>query len=344
MQPSNHRLVEFLIRARAVGRRRVVSVALLDLGLAAAGVVLLALLVTTFSLRGDLAAAGIALTLAALSGVSVYRIWAALRGRYRSELTTAEQIARTRGPLTPGGDPELDAVLRHEILGAAQLHAGLRGNERRQHLGSRSLASAYVAEVGERAASRDHRRAVPGVRWGTRVLGLTVLVASAGLATTLPSLTTALALILGAVDGRPPEPPRPVWSSLDLKIEYPVHTGRPIRHVPNPSGALRVPAGTRIDVQLRATEPAEAVRVVVVPDAPELSRAVDPELFDLESDDREGLMWSGEFTVRAGGTWMVVMLDDEDGDIARRSPPLPLELEPDAPPEVELLPLPSTLR
>lgn len=333
------------MRARAVGRRRVGSAALLDLVLAAAAVALLALLVTTFSLRGDLAAAAIALCLAALSGVSVYRIWAAIRGRYRTELTTAEEIARTRGPLVSGGDPDLDAVLRHEILGAAQLHAGLRGHEQsRQHLGSRSLASAYVAEVGERAASRDHRLAVPTVRWGVRVLGLTVLVASAGLATTLPSLTTALALILGAVDGRPPEPPRPVWSSLDLEIEYPAHTGRPTRHVPNPSGALRVPAGTRIKVDLRATEPSEAVRVVVIPDAPELSRAVDPELFDLAGNDRDGLMWSGEFTVRAGGSWMVVMLDDEDGDVARRSPPLPLELEPDAPPEVELLPLPPSQR
>src|SRR5690606_16633609 len=78
----------------------------------------------------------------------------------------------------------------------------------------------------------------------------------------------------------------------------------------------------------------------------------DPEVIDLEpgtgDDDRR---WTGSFTVRGSGTWVVALLDDPDqrdpealAVAARRSAPMRVEIEPDAMPEVELLPLPEWQR
>jgi hypothetical protein len=346
MQPSNHRLLGFVLRARAAGRRRSIAVALADLGLTGASLALLGLVVTTFSLRGDLAAAGIALAFALTLGGSSYRIWRAFTARFRDPISTARVIARTRGVLSPRGSVEVDGVLRHEILGATQLLEGLvdDGARGRQHQGSKGLANQYVASIGERVASRDPGYAVPRPRWRSRLLAFAAVVAAAAGTVTLPGIDVGAGLLLSASDGRPPTPPQPVWSSLDLTIRYPAHTTRPTRKVPNPSGALRVPAGTEIDLAMQATAEAEHVRVVVNYDAAELHQAPPPELFDLTPDEEVEHGWNGTFTVRGGGTWTIVLLDDEDDDDPRRSPPLALELEPDLPPEVELLPLPPNQR
>ena len=165
-----------------------------------------------------------------------------------------------------------------------------------------------------------------------------------------PDLQRGAELLVAAEDGRPPEPPRPLWSSLELTLVYPAHTHRPDRVVPNPSGALRVPAGTEVAVRLRATEPAKAGRIVLIHDPEEQVDAPAPQRFDLEPFDDgpepqegSGQWWQGSITTRGSGTWSVVLLDDpSDSATARRSVPLALELEVDAPPEVELRPLPES--
>ncbi len=84
--------------------------------------------------------------------------------------------------------------------------------------------------------------------------------------------------------------------------------------------------------------------MVVVYDTPELARAREPELFELESIAGT---WQGGFIVRGAGSWTVVAIDDLDDDdqrSTRRSPTMRIELEADGPPEVELLPLPEGQR
>lgn len=344
MLPSKHRLLEFLSRARAVGLRRRAMISILDLLLAAAAIALLGLLVTTFSLRGDLGSAGIALAWAAALGGTGYRIWRAIAVDFGSLHQTARVVARTPGPLDDKREAGAGAVLRHEVLAATELLGGLDGDAAgKQHLGSKSLASSYVASVGERVASRQPALAVPPARYKARLLVLAGVGAAAALMSLFPAAALAAQLLLSGLDGRPPQPPQPVWSALDLSIEYPEHTGRPTRRVPNPSGALRVPAGTVISLDMETTVPAQFVRVVVNYDSPELTNAYAPETFALASDTG-GTHWTGAFTARGSGTWTIVLLDDEDEAPSRRSPSLPLELEPDAPPEVELLPLPPSQR
>jgi hypothetical protein len=115
--------------------------------------------------------------------------------------------------------------------------------------------------------------------------------------------------------------------------------------VPNPSGALRVPAGTTVQLQMTARHPAQAGRVVLTYDPTELTDAHAPEIVELQGTDEAGLTWSGAFEVRGTGSWTLVLLDDDDDiDSSRRSAALPLQLEPDRAPEVELLPLPRAQR
>ncbi|MCA9655420.1 MAG: hypothetical protein KC501_36230, partial [Myxococcales bacterium] len=212
--------------------------------------------------------------------------------------------------------------------------------------GSPRLAASYVADVAHRLCADDiePRRALPGPRWRPRAVALAGLVVATVMASQGP-LVDGVGLLLAGVDGRPPTPPEPVWSAMRLRLQYPPHTKRPVREVPNPSGALRVPAGTVVEVELDARQPAEAGRVVINYDADELTTAPPPEVVPLRATDEGRLQWSGAFTVRATGSWTVVLLDDEDDELddsARRSAALPLQEEPDRAPEIELLPLPAS--
>jgi hypothetical protein len=342
MPARRNALTSFLGRARTRARRREIGALAADSVLTAIGLGLAGAVISATTRRGDLAAAGTALALAAAAGAGTWRLRAAMR-RHRDLLATARVIARHRGPLGAASPPGADADLRSEILGAAELAAG-----RAAHAGSPGLRDAYVDDVGHRVAHRDPARAVPRPAWRARVAAAAVLVALAAGFSLHPSAGPGLELLASARDGRPPSPPRPVWRELELTIVYPAHTDRPPRPVLNPTGALRVPAGTRLDLALHATQAAQAVRVVVVYDADELREPPPPELFDLERPDPRGapLRWTGSVTVRGGGSWTVVLLDDEDDDPERavRSPLLPLELEPDLAAEIDLRPLPAEQR
>ncbi|MBL4687110.1 MAG: hypothetical protein JKY37_21115 [Nannocystaceae bacterium] len=361
-------------------------------------------------LRGDLVRPGL---IWATLGFACLRLLFALRHMrhtLRANLETAKRVATTTGPLRRvlPSDPvdarssRTDRLLRHELLAATELTLALNaanrdaanrdaanrdaangdaGNERVRWaaLGSELLAQRYVQDVEQRlsATDVDARWALPRTNLRHRVIAL-ALVTLGGLVSVLASATLAngLGLWIAGVDATPPVPPEPVWSTMSLQLDYPAYTGRPRRVVPNPSGALRVPAGTEVTVRLTARRPAAAGRLLVNYDAAELSDAPPPELYSLtpvEPDPasadndgdaaasqavpgtaaapvgkhRPGMRWQGTFVARGSGTWTLVLLDsddDEPGDSSRRSPPLPLSQESDRPPEVELRPLPRERR
>ncbi|MEX1363347.1 MAG: hypothetical protein AB1Z98_09490, partial [Nannocystaceae bacterium] len=339
-----------LRRARAASRRRTTARVLLDTSMVAVAATVAAALVAGWTLRGDLAAIG--WTLAIGAGLTGLVLHAVIRGRRAlgTDLTTARAIAHYGAPLGHADSPARareHRLLRHELLAATELAEALAAGNTGPHAGSPRLAAHYIADVAHRlvADDVDARRALPGPRWRPRMIALAGLMVATVMATEGP-LVDGAGLLVAGVDGRPPTPPEPVWSSMRLRLEYPPHTKRPAREVPNPSGALRVPAGTVVTLEMDARETAEAGRVVINYDSAELTAAPPPEVVTLATEP-ESLRWTGSFTVRATGTWTVVLLDDEDDELddsARRSAALPLEQEPDRAPEIELMPLPDSRR
>ena len=326
--------------------------ALFDAALIACACAGLGAWIAGLSLRGDLAAPGAlgaaGLAIAVWIARSATRTWR----KFGKPRHTAQAIAHHRGPLgttEPHEDHSAgDRSLRHEILGAVELAAGAE-------VRSPELAAAYVEDVAERISAPriDPGLAVPGPAWRPRAAAGVVVGALAISCALAPTAVGGLALLLAAHDGRPPAPPEPAWSSLTLELTYPEHTRRPPRVVPNPSGALRVVAGTTVTLSLEAWRPAAAARAVLNYDpTPEVEHP-EPEVVDLEAlppdpEDPQaeaGLRFRGSFVARGSGTWTVVLLDEPDGDDdARRSAAMPLVLEADRAPEIELLPLPAAQR
>lgn len=346
------RIEAFVSAARRWAAARLLLVLVVDAILAAVALGLVATFAAAWSVRGDLARLGWQVGEAGAIAIMVGLGVAGARRRWWTPMHAARTLARTRGPLRPGAiatEAARDDALRHEILGALELaHAVERGDGERV-TGSAALVRRYVDEVAARlrASGADPRLALPRPRVGVRLAVATALVVTVGLAFASPTLSRGFTLLVTGTDGRPPTPPEPVWSALTLDLRYPAHTRRPPRTVPNPSGALRVPAGTEIAVGLTARRPARAGRVLLAHDPTELGAAPPPEIVELEAVDGEGMRWEGRFTARGPGSWTLVLLDDEDDaieDASRRSAALPLQLEPDRAPEVELMPLPRGQR
>ncbi|MFV8755952.1 DUF4175 family protein [Nannocystaceae bacterium ST9] len=330
------------------------SLRLLLAGIAiAAGWATLVVGAVAWSLRGDLGpfglvVGGLLLGLGALFGVR------RLLMRTRSPLALARAIARTPGPLhRVRADPRertRDEVLRHELLGATELWQAIELERELDTLGSPELAAAYVERIGRATLDIDPRLALARPRWSSWLAASVGALLAFGLLATSEPGAHAMTLLEAGIDGRPLPPPSPVWTSLELELDYPDHTRRPDRRVANPSGALRVPAGTIVRFDLVASDPEAAqIRVVLVHDASELGSASEPEVHLLSPDDAGH--FRGEMTVRGSGTWTAVRVDDDDDDdddedprTTSRSPAMRLELEPDAPPEVELQPLPEAQR
>ena len=291
--------------------------------LSAVGVGLVAVLAAGWSLRGDLAQPiWLALAVLAAVGIAVQEIRRSLRS-LGTPSRCAAAIARTRRPLaaTPGIDG--DRRLRQELLGAFDLLGAGSGRA-----GSAELRHVYVGDVEARLRDRGAtpRRALPAIPLHRMVAAAIVLAVFGSVMSSTSTFATGWPLLLEARDGRPSPPPEPVWSSLTLGLTYPPHTTRPPHTMPNPSGALRVPAGTEVTVELVARTPARAAALVVVADPTELSGAPTPERIALEPTDAEGLGFRGRFVVRGSGTWTVALLEDKDADLEaaqRRSAALP---------------------
>ncbi|MEM6290395.1 MAG: hypothetical protein AAGA54_03990 [Myxococcota bacterium] len=349
--PAPAPLTRFLTAAARAAALRRSTAAVFDAGLVVCAVLTAGAWIAGWTLRGDLVGPlALGTGIVAVTAWTAVTVRAAWRRYGRAERTAASVAAHAGplGPITEAGQRDADRSLRHEILGAFELI------DPTTQLGSPELAGAYVADV---AARISHPRieaalALPRPRWRARA----VAAAFVGLATITcglaPTAVGGLALLLAAHDGRPPAPPEPAWSSLTVELTYPAHTRRPARLVPNPSGALRVVAGTEVGLTLDAWRPAAAARAVLNYDPTEAVEAPPPEIVDLTAlppdtpQSPEGMRFSGSFTARGSGTWTVVLLDDPDDpdDEGRRSPAMPLLLEPDRAPEVELLPLPAAQR
>jgi hypothetical protein len=322
-------LRRLLDRVRWVAAGRAGLAALIDAALAASALAVVAAAGAAWTLRGDVAAQ---LWTLASAGTGVLALAFAAR-RFAAVAGTRERTAATiagaTGELGRPPDP-LDGALRHELRGAFDLLEG------RGRAGSAELRGAYIGDVERRLSARRIRpgAALGRARMARRLSMALVILATLLFASRFDAWTTGFDRFRHGIDAREPPPPQPVWSALSLELTYPEHTGRPQRTVPNPSGALRAPAGTRVHLSLTPRVVANAGAVVVAYDPDELSRAPASERAPLSAGP-EGTL-QGEFVVRGSGSWTVVLGEEED---AHRSAALPVELEPDRAPEIEVLPL-----
>ena len=316
--------------------RELAAAGLWSLG-AVAGLTVAGTVVTAETLRGDLTAP-LAITLAAVAtGVLGTRAVRRARRLAGTRHRTAHTIAQNRGPLTreSAADEAGSRALRREILAAVELTEAFSPGAA-VNRGSPDLAAAYVAGVTARVRPCAPRLAAPPLRARTPSLALASLtVLGAILAVAHPPVVRGFALLVLAEDGRPPVPPEPLWSSLSLTLVAPPHAGRPDRVVHNPSGSLRVLAGTHVELSLTTRRPVDELHALLAYDPSDALPAPAPERVDLVLS-ADGT-WSGSLVVRGGGSWRLVA----DGD-ADAAPAFPLELEPDDPPEVELAPLPRS--
>jgi hypothetical protein len=355
--PEAQLLRDYLRAVRRVSVRRSVRATVVDAGLFALSWSGLAIVWVGLSLRGDLGQhVGAALGLLLLGALMTLRIQQ-LRALLGSRVALARAISRASGPLrrlATTRERERDVILRHELLGATELWAGLESTEPTT-LRSPELASAYIARVGAQTAELDPSLALPRpARLPRALAGVLAASLAAGLflhPSLQPIAARGLELLRAGVDGRPAPEPQPVWTALVLVLDYPDYTRRPDRRVPNPSGSIRVPAGTVVSLELDAAGDADAVRVVVTHDASELASTHDAQIVELAAVGEVERRWTGSFTVRAPGSAVVALLDDsaphsaaELTAAARHSAPMRIELEADMLPEVELLPLPDSQR
>ncbi|MBL9102225.1 MAG: hypothetical protein JNL82_14770 [Myxococcales bacterium] len=308
----------------------------------AAGLVLIGSLVAGETSRGDLVAPATWTLATATAAALLVRAARRTRRMAGTRHRTAQTISQNLGPLTRGSSAgEADRGLRREILAAVELSEAFAAGAAAR--GSPDLAAAYVASVAARARACAPALAAPPLRARAPVAALAGLaVLGAILAAAHSTGARGLVLLLAAEDGRPPVPPEPLWSSLRLSLVAPSHAGRPDRAVQNPSGGLRVLAGTRVDLELTTRRPVGVLHAVLVYDPSDALPDPAPERIDLTpktdaNDPAAPTTWTGSLMVRGGGSWRLVADGDPDA-----APAFPLELEPDDPPEVELAPQPRS--
>jgi len=332
-------LLGFITEARRSGRRRLAVTALADASIASVLCLLLGAWIAAATLRGDLVAPLVAAGVLLAMTFSVVRLVVWGYRRWGTPLRAARTIADWPRPLGVRiGQEQLrqHKLLRHEILGAFELSAETENDH------SRTLAMVYVEDVGRRATARsiDPSLALPSPNGRARAWAAAALAVALAVAAGTSMPFSGLILLVQRADARPPAPRQAVWSALDLTLHYPAYTERPARSLANPTGALRVLAGTVIVVQLRAREPSEGGRLVLNYDGAELTDAPPAEIVDL-GGHADGWEWSGSFVARFPGTWTIVMHERGGPQAGDRSTPMRLELEVDRPPEIELLPLPQ---
>jgi len=321
-------LLRLVDRARMITLRHELAMALVVIAAGSTAIGALALVLTALTLRGDVTAPLAGALVCVLSAGVVLRAIRRIRRLAGGPLRTARTIAQT--PRS-----SLSAHARSDLLAALETWSALEtsGPHSPALLASRDLAEAYVERVDTRLRTLGELDVLPPTSPRLLIpIALALGIAGASLAS--ENVRDASPFLYDAVDGRPPPPPAPLWSSLTLTLQYPEHTGRPTRRVENPSGAMRVPRGTRLLIDIRAQPSVEALTWVLSADTPSLNTVQPPQRQTLErtADGR----FVGEFTVLAPGAWTVLALLDGS---QRSSPPAPIELDVDEAPEIELLPL-----
>lgn len=190
---------------------------------------------------------------------------------------------------------------------------------------SPQLAQAFLASISERARAvrADQvvdRRPLQHATWG--VAGAVALAAAVGLlaherlrAGFTRSLATAAAPELVAER-------EPITGDVELTYHYPAYTGLSPRTVAGTRGDISAPAGTEVKLQTRSDRAVERAEVVV-----------NGQRLPLVVEGGRGL--SGKLLVDKPGSYHFAFLDRKGREVAR-GPDVPVVVEADAAPQVQL--------
>lgn len=227
------------------------------------------------------------------------------------------------------------AVAAHLEDGLPELRDGLLACVELQATPERAdpaLNAALHQQVAARLDATDVRRVTPfrpvrtawyGVGVAAAVWGLAVLIAPGTITRGFATLAPGVGIIGpdGAVQTGP------LVGDLTLTLHYPAHTGRQPKVIPNSAGDFQAPKGTRVEIAATTLEPAKAVRIAF---------GKPGEGTELPLTVQDGRDARGEFVVAKAERWRFG-ITTTGGDQLVEALDRYLKLEPDNPPQVELL-------
>jgi hypothetical protein len=306
--PPSGALARLIAEFRA-GQRKQLWIESLLWGTAAA---VAALVASGFAGRGSLALGGALLALAPTAWLAAVAILGLLRAR--RQVGDAARAARTLGHLAPS--------LGTDALAAVELETELRGDPRF----SRDLARAFLDSVDRRAAplrAADFEDTASARRAGVALLAV-LLVAAVCLALWMRPWLAGVRAVWRAASGEAPQLRyEPITGDIELSYRYPDYTGLQPRTVTGTTGDISAPAGTEVALRTRSDRPVRRAEVVV-------NGAALP----LEVEGERAL--HGRFVLEAPGSYHFRFLSALGG-VTARGPDLPINVEVDVPPKVELV-------
>ncbi len=315
LKDSLGQLRDLLLRARAIARARwTLCAALSILGICLAlGIALLAL-----------AARGVAWTRAAaiwlpLAGLATFAVAGPLAAhlRWRSLMDIARQIA----PRLP------TRALREGFLPAVELGERLAQGQPVEF--SRSLAEAHIDALAAQIAPVRAAPLMPnrGLRYGLGALGIAAAAALFALVFFSQTLFDG-ARFLSASQPAAQQVAvsrEPITGDIELTYRYPAYTRRADRVVANTSGEISAPLGTEVALRTRADRPVERASLVLEGAAGAVPLAVG-----------EGRHLSGTIVLTGPGAYRF-RFETHRGKVVAEGPPLPIAIEADAAPAIELV-------
>jgi len=257
---------------------------------------------------------------------------------------TAEATART----VASGEP----LLRSDLVSAVELTRARPAIAASGHY-SLALLDAHVADSAARAVAVSLERAIPdriARLGGLALLGIVVLHGIAFLVGG-GSLGRAYGRVLaGEPGGAERVLADPITGDVEVVYRYPAYMRREPKTLSGTGGEIRAPKGTEVTLRTRADRDVRAAEVAVEyageppPDpSPRLApgsskgagRAAELRGGRVQltvSNERD---LQGRFLVEDGGTYRFRFLDGR-GKLVAQGPPIPITIEPDAPPVVRI--------
>ncbi len=195
----------------------------------------------------------------------------------------------------------------------------------REPLFSRELASAFLEDVDSRAAAVRPEALIdsrPSRNAGLALIG--VLLVSAVLLSVWPQRWVAgMTRLLGTeAEGASPLRHEPITGDVELTYRYPAYTGLPPRIVAGTMGEVSAPPGTEVLLKTRSDRAVRRAEIVV-----------NGQALPLEVEGEREL--SGRFVVEKEGQYHFRFIGPLGRETARGQD-LPVTLEPDLAPKVEL--------
>lgn len=236
--------------------------------------------------------------------------------RWRSSISLARQVA----PRLP------TRALREGFLPAIELGQRLASGESLDF--SRALAQAHIGALAAQVAPIRAVALGPdrGLRRGLAALGVSTAIALIALVLFPQTLLSGARFLSAPPRQAPLEASRePITGDIELTYRYPAYTQRADRVVANTSGEIVAPLGTEVTLRTRADRPVERALLMLDAGAGAIALSVS-----------EGRNLLGTISLAGPGSYRF-RFETHKGKVVAEGPPLPIAIEADAAPTIELI-------